>query len=94
MLKIIGLPYVFLLPPHLPKPQTHPLPNRHKRRKNQIRFNPHIERQRFDAFVLNGLGAQDFGDLHLEAFLNAVVNAFGEGDDVAAEDSFQDGEAF
>ena len=79
---------------HPPKPQTHPLPQPHKRWKNQIRFNPHIEGQRFDAFVLESAAAEDFGNLHVEAFGDAVVNAFGERDDVAGEDSFQNVHTF
>ena len=78
--------FFFFLPPYLPKPQAHPLPNPHKRRKNQIRFHPHIERQGFDAFVLEGAGAEDVGDVDVEAGGDLVFNAFGEGDDVAGQD--------
>lgn len=37
---------------------------------------------------------EDIGDVRVEAFGDAVVNAFGEGDDVAGEDFFQDVAAF
>lgn len=86
--------FFFFKCPHLPKPQTHPLPNPHKRRENQIRFNPHIECQRFDAFVLEGAGAEDVGNFCGEAGGDLVVDAFGEGDDVAGQDFFQDAAAF
>ena len=76
-------------PLHHPKPHARSFPQAHEIRQGDVGLEVQREGQYLSFFEGQHFESFEFGDFHLDLFVHGPADAFGEGEDIAGEDGFQ-----